>query len=53
MIPLYCNNQAQDGRTKNLVLHLNERMIAAKILVWMKGSNKNVNIKSTKIIDFE
>ena len=53
MIPLYCNNHAQDGRTKNLVLHLNERMIAAKILVWLKGSNKNVNIKSMKLIEFE
>lgn len=49
MIPLYCTNHMHDGRTKNLVLHLNERMIAAKILVALKDS-KNINIKSMKLL---
>lgn len=53
LLPLYCDNyHTNNGRTKNLVLNLNERMIAAKILSKLKDS-KNLNIKNMKIKDFQ
>lgn len=52
LMPLYCKTQSHDGRTKNLVLHLNERLIAAKILFALKD-HKNLDIKSMKLLDFK
>jgi hypothetical protein len=51
LMPLYCKTQSNDGRTKNLVLHLNEKMIAAKIIYALKDF-KNLAIKSTKLLNF-
>lgn len=52
MMPLYCENHRSHGRTKNLVLHLNERLIAAKILAKLKDL-KNIDIKAMKVLDYE
>jgi hypothetical protein len=48
LMPLYCTNDIHNGRTKNLVLHLNERLLSAKILVKLKD-HKNINIKRMKL----
>lgn len=53
LLPLYCDNyNANNGRTKNLVLNLNDRMIAAKIL-WKLKDEKNIDIKNMKLMDFQ
>jgi hypothetical protein len=52
LLPLYCENHRSNGRTKNLVLHLNERMVAAKILFKL-NDNKNIDLKNMKLLDFQ
>lgn len=52
VLPLYCKNVESKGRTKNLALLLDERVLAAKLLIKLH-EYKNIELKNSDILNVQ